>query len=144
MKVTPKTQLRRTRAIPISPSYDKAMAGLERITQPTLDVLEVLIHAFDEDEQIHGWAIMKVTKRAGPTVYKVLDRLEDAQWITGEWEAQRPDQSGPRRRFYRLTGEGARAARVLLTERRPTALKLRPAPGVSPLGGLSHLLDGAR
>ena len=46
------------------------MAGLERITQPTLDVLEVLVRAYDDNEQIHGWAIMKATKRAGPTVYK--------------------------------------------------------------------------
>ncbi|MEU4511758.1 helix-turn-helix transcriptional regulator [Nonomuraea wenchangensis] len=118
------------------------MAGLERITQPTLDVLEVLVRAFDNNEQIHGWAIMKATKRAGPTVYKVLDRLEDARWITGEWEELGPDEPGPRRRFYRLTGEGAPAARTLLSQRRPAALQPRPALGFTPIGRLVALMPG--
>ncbi|GGN99018.1 PadR family transcriptional regulator [Microbispora bryophytorum] len=119
------------------------MEGLQRITQPTLDVLEVLLHAFNDDTQLHGWAIMKATKRAGPTVYKVLDRLEDARWIVGEWETLAPDQPGPRRRFYRLTGEAAQAARSLLAERRPAAVKVRPALGFS-LGRLGALLAGDR
>ncbi|GAA2885696.1 PadR family transcriptional regulator [Nonomuraea rubra] len=110
------------------------MAGLERITQPTLDVLETLLHAFDNNEDIHGWAIIKRTKRAGPTVYKALDRLEDAGMITGAWEELGPDQPGPRRRFYHLTGEGAAVARTLLAERRPSALCPKPAFGVSLLG----------
>ncbi|WP_433444574.1 PadR family transcriptional regulator [Nonomuraea sp. CA-141351] len=118
------------------------MAGLERITQPTLDVLEVLVRAFDNDEQVHGWAIMKATKRAGPTVYKVLDRLEDAHWITGEWEQLGPDQSGPRRRFYRLTGDGVPAARSLLAQRRPAAFEPRPALGFVSLARLMALLVG--
>ncbi|MGI5293170.1 PadR family transcriptional regulator [Nonomuraea polychroma] len=120
------------------------MEGLQRITQPTLDVLEVLLHAFNDDTQVHGWAIMKDTKRAGPTVYKVLDRLEDARWIVGEWEELAPDQPGPRRRFYRLTGEGASAARDLLSERRPAAFKARPALGFISLGQLRALLAGGR
>ncbi|MGC5016168.1 PadR family transcriptional regulator [Streptosporangium sp. DT93] len=97
------------------------MAGIERITQPMLDVLEVLVHAHEEKIPIHGWVIMKESKRAGPTVYKVLDRLEDARWIAGEWETLTPDQSRPRRRFYRLTGEGVLAAQALLDARRPSA-----------------------
>ncbi|MEU7863288.1 PadR family transcriptional regulator [Nonomuraea sp. NPDC049141] len=109
------------------------MGGLERITQPTLDVLEALVRAHDADEQIHGWAIMKATHRAGPTVYKVLDRLEDAGWITGAWEELEPDASRPRRRFYRLTGEGVPAAWALLAERRPAAVKTRPAFGFTAL-----------
>ncbi|MEV1005180.1 helix-turn-helix transcriptional regulator [Nonomuraea sp. NPDC050202] len=120
------------------------MAGLERVTQPTLDVLEVLVRAFDSDEQIHGWAIMKETKRSGPTVYNVLDRLEDAGWISGEWEELEPDANRPRRRFYRLVGEGANAARALLTERRPATAKTRPAFGFAPLTQLRMLLAGGR
>lgn len=91
-----------------------------RVTGPLLDVLEVLLTALvDGDEDPHGWAIMKSIKRAGPTVYGVLDRLEDAAWIVGEWEAQPPDVSKPRRRRYRLTNTGADRARALLLERRP-------------------------
>ncbi|MER7365484.1 PadR family transcriptional regulator [Nonomuraea wenchangensis] len=106
------------------------MAALKRITQPTLDVLEALVKAFDDDEPIHGWVIMRTTGRAGPTVYKVLDRLEDARWIEGEWEQLADDQPGPRRRFYRLTGQGVAAARALLLQRRPAP---RPALNTTPL-----------
>ncbi|MFD0889443.1 PadR family transcriptional regulator [Streptosporangium algeriense] len=109
------------------------MTGIERITQPTLDVLEVLLRAHEEKVPINGWAVMKETGRAGPTVYKVLDRLEDAGWITGEWEERPPDQPGPRRRFYRFTGEGATAAHALIARRRPAALPARPVPGFASL-----------
>ncbi|GAA4089678.1 PadR family transcriptional regulator [Nonomuraea soli] len=118
------------------------MAGLERVTQPTLDVLEVLLSAFDSNQDIHGWAIMKAAKRAGPTVYKVLDRLEDARWISGEWEELGSDQPGPRRRFYRLTGEGAPAARALLAERRPGTLQARPTLGFAPIDWVGARLAG--
>jgi len=97
------------------------MLGLTRVTSPLLDVLEVLMGARNDEAQLHGWAIMKATKRSGPTVYGVLDRLEDAGWITGRWEAQHPEPSKPRRRFYRLTDAGVIAARDLLAARRPQA-----------------------
>ncbi|MBB2909360.1 DNA-binding PadR family transcriptional regulator [Streptosporangium becharense] len=118
------------------------MPGIERVTQPTLDVLEVLLRAHWDKVQLHGWAIMKETQRAGPTVYKVLDRLEDAGWIAGEWEELTPDQPGPRRRFYRLTSEGASAAQALLTQRRPAALQPQPVLGFSPFGWLNALRTG--
>ena len=107
------------------------MARAGRVTNPLLDVLEVLLWAFVTDaSELHGWAIMKATKRSGPTVYGVLDRLEDQGWITGRWEDQHPESSKPRRRFYSLTPSGERAARQLLMERRPQALRsARPAPG---------------
>lgn len=120
------------------------MAGLQRITQPTLDVLEVLLRAHKEGKEIHGWAIMKETKRSGPTVYNALDRLEDAGWITGAWEELKPEANRPRRRFYQLTGEGAPEARALLAERRPTAGKPRPAFGFVPLVLFRDLLVGGR
>ncbi len=49
-----------------------------RITGPLLDVLELLLQAACEGQELHGWAIMKGSSRSGPTVYGVLDRLEDA------------------------------------------------------------------
>jgi PadR family transcriptional regulator PadR len=98
------------------------MSGLIRVTSPLLDVLEVLVRADNDKAELHGWAIMKAAKRSGPTVYGVLDRLEDDGWITGQWEAQHPDSNKPRRRFYRLTAAGVTAAHDLLVARRPQAL----------------------
>lgn len=110
------------------------MAGLVRVTAPLLDVLEVLLQAFDDGAEVHGWAIMKATKRSGPTVYGVVDRLEDAGWISGRWEDENPEPSKPRRRLYRLTPNGAVEARVLITARRPQGLRdqSRQKPGFAP------------
>jgi PadR family transcriptional regulator PadR len=95
------------------------MDQLGRITQPVLDVLEVLVVAFDQHQEVHGWAIMKRVGRAGPTVYGVIDRLEDIGWLSARWEEENPQPNRPRRRFYQLNGESARLARTLLDERRP-------------------------
>jgi PadR family transcriptional regulator len=105
------------------------MANPLRVTGPLLDVLEVLIREANVDTgELHGWAIVKATKRSGPTVYGVLDRLEDIGWITGRWEDQHPELSKPRRRFYRLTPTGTADATKLLLERRPQALsRTRPS-----------------
>lgn len=107
------------------------MAGPARVTGPFLDVLALFYQAMLGDEELHGWAIMKGTHRPGPTVYGVLDRLEDMGWISGRWESQHPEPGKPRRRLYRLTPQGEPAARELLRERRPEALwpepvRLRP------------------
>jgi len=122
------------------------MSGPVRVTGPLLDVVEILLRALGDDVELHGWAIMKTTRRSGPTVYGVLDRLEDAGWITGRWEDHHPEPSKPRRRFYRLTPTGATAARGLLADRRPEALQrprpARPAPGLAFLCRLSALLPG--
>jgi PadR family transcriptional regulator, regulatory protein PadR len=126
------------------------VSGLTRITNPLLDVVEVLHWALmDGEEELHGWAIMKTTKRTGPTVYGVLDRLEEAGWITGHWEEQPPEANKPRRRFYQLTPTGRTAVRDLLAERRPKALERRPRPAGKPglaLIGRFHVLwpGGAR
>lgn len=99
-----------------------------RVTGPLLDVLDVLFSAYQDcAENLHGWPIMKATKRSGPTVYGVLDRLEDMGWISGQWEAQDPDSNKPRRRIYRLTPTGAEGAEELLRLRRPNALQAKPS-----------------
>jgi PadR family transcriptional regulator, regulatory protein PadR len=118
----------------------RTVKGPVRVTRPLLDVLEVLLRAFDSCAgDLHGWAMMKATKRSGPTVYGVLDRLEDAGWISGRWEDENPEPGKPRRRLYRLTPTGASSAQEVLTERRPQALRsLGQAPGPA-LPGWQHI-----
>jgi PadR family transcriptional regulator len=107
--------------------------SLVRITAPLLDVLEILIDAFEDGIEVHGWAIVKATRRSGPTVYGVVDRLEDAGWITGHWEDDNPEPNKPRRRLYRLTPNGVVHARALVSARRPQAGRDRrpPEPGLA-------------
>jgi PadR family transcriptional regulator PadR len=122
------------------------MTGPVRVTGPLLDVLEIFLQALAHDEELHGWAIMKATKRAGPTVYGVLDRLEDAGWVTGRWEDQPSDANTPRRRLYRLSPTGTVAARKLLADRRPATLgrlAQQPRPGPALLAWFRGLTGGA-
>jgi PadR family transcriptional regulator PadR len=89
--------------------------GPVRITAPLLDVLEVLLGA--DDFELHGWAIMKKSGRAGPTIYRMLERLAEARWVTSRWEEE-VEPGKPRRRYYRLTPHGVERARSVLSERR--------------------------
>jgi len=114
-----------------------------RVTNPLLDVLEVLLQAFgSRADDLHGWAIMKATKRSGPTVYGVLDRLEDMGWISGRWEDS-PEPGKPRRRVYSITPTGVAGAREILRERRPRALRSgRQAPSPALPGWQNALPQG--
>ena|ERR1051326_8084005 len=103
------------------------MSGPERITGPLVDVLEALLSA--DGYELHGWAIMKSTKRSGPTIYKILERLEKAEWVTAAWEELPPETNKPRRRFYKLTGQGAAEARAVLIKRERQASTTRPVLG---------------
>jgi PadR family transcriptional regulator, regulatory protein PadR len=111
-----------------------------RITGPLLDVSACLLRARSQGEAVHGWVLMKRTGRSGPTVYGVLDRMEDCGWITGYWEDLGPESSRPRRRFYELTPEGLAGVRQLLEERRPQ--ELREICGRSPGAAVPGLAPG--
>jgi PadR family transcriptional regulator PadR len=107
------------------------MSGITRITGPLLDVLEYFLAAFDTgDDEVHGWAIMHAVKRSGPTVYGILDRLEDAGMLVSHWEDSPPD-GRPRRRIYKFTAQGVVEARELVEQRRkaPMPRTARP-PGL--------------
>jgi DNA-binding PadR family transcriptional regulator len=97
--------------------------GPVRITQPLLDVIDVLLAAADGER--HGWAIMKAAGRSGPTVYKILERLAEAGWLTSRWD-ETAEPGLPRRRYYRLTGEGVTKARAVLAQRRGTQSSTGP------------------
>ena len=108
------------------------MEGRIRVTNPLLDVLEVLLQAFDSRaDDLHGWAIMKATKRSGPTVYGVMDRLEDMGWISGRWEDS-PEPGKPRRRVYSITPTGVIGARKLLREPDRCHAVLLPSLPIAP------------
>ena len=99
-----------------------------RTTKPLLDVVACFLRADLRGGELYGWQIMKDTNRIGPTVYGILDRLEDAKWITGYWDEQRGDDNRPRRRFYQLTDEGRSQAWELLASRRPEELRRLSEP----------------
>ena len=99
-----------------------------RVTPPMLDVVEYLLDDIGPGSSAHAWQIITAIKRATPTVYGVLDKLEDCEWVTSWWEDS-PIEGRPRRRMYKLTPNGTVQARALLAERRPARAK-----GASKLG----------
>lgn len=76
------------------------MEILGRVTPATALVLEALLSA----ERVWGLQIVKGVGKKPGTVYPILDRLEVAGWIQGEWDSTQ-DRRGPRRRYYRLVAE---------------------------------------
>jgi len=85
------------------------------MTTQMLAVLSVLV-----GDPAADWYGLELTQLAGlkpGTIYPILDRLLKLGWLERRWEEVDPSAVGrPRRRLYRLTGDGASAARWALDE----------------------------
>jgi PadR family transcriptional regulator PadR len=100
-------------------------------------VLKALLQVWDDDPSaaLYGLEITERTGLLPGTTYPILQRLLGHGWLTDEWENLDPRKAArPRRRYYRLTEEGASAARKALQEAstRAGARGLARAPGLSP------------
>lgn len=93
------------------------MEPLSRMTGATVDVLRALRA---EGDDTWGLRIVKATGRPAGTVYPILERLERAGWVASRWETD-GTRTGPRRRLYRFTPEGAAAAAEAVTRVSPAA-----------------------
>jgi DNA-binding PadR family transcriptional regulator len=94
----------------------------------TLQTQRVLRAALQEPaREWYGLQMCEATGLPSGTVYPIISRLEQHGWIESRWEdpAEHIAEGRPRRRYYRLTGEGAEQARAALARvdqaRRPTA-----------------------
>ena len=99
-----------------------------RMTQTTQLVLRALLdHPADE---LYGLEICAKAGLPSGTIHPILARLEKADWLESRWEAVDPREQGrPRRRYYRLSPDGAVRARVALaraTEGTAALRRLRP------------------
>lgn len=84
-----------------------------KMTGPLERVLQVLLE--DPAAPRYGYDLMKKAGVSSGTLYPLLGRLEDNQVVTSAWET--PSEEGQRpRRYYKLTGEGVRIARLELAE----------------------------
>jgi PadR family transcriptional regulator, regulatory protein PadR len=100
-------------------------APTPKITSQVAAVLDAL--TVDAGGDHWGFEIIKRTGIKSGTVYPILARLEASGWVTSGWAND--SSSGPRRRYYRLTGEGEKAAsniqptKTSTTRGRPMQLK---------------------
>jgi PadR family transcriptional regulator, regulatory protein PadR len=100
------------------------MSGkMPRMTLPTQLVLGELIA--DPARRIHGFELCAATGLASGTVYPILLRLEERGWLESEWEEPEVHVPAgrPRRRYYRLTEDGAAGARLVLQAAKASRLK---------------------
>ena len=84
-----------------------------RVTGPLLKVLQVLLASPEND--VYGLELIRATGLKSGTLYPLLDRMEAAGWLSSHWE-ESASTSGPRRRFYVLTGYGIHEGRQVLAE----------------------------
>jgi DNA-binding PadR family transcriptional regulator len=66
----------------------------------------------DPAAERYGLQLMQATGLPSGTLYPILVRLERAGWVESRWEQTDPSADGrPKRRYYRLTADGAVEAR---------------------------------
>jgi PadR family transcriptional regulator, regulatory protein PadR len=90
-----------------------------RLSLQTLKVLRVFLEGYDANvrAELAGADVMRRSGISSGTTYPILLRLEEQGLLASHWESDAPEDLGrPRRRFYALTGKGARVARAALSE----------------------------
>jgi PadR family transcriptional regulator PadR len=105
-----------------------------RMTIPTQLVLRALLA--EPAMEMYGLEICAAAGLQSGTIHPILARLEGVGWLESQWESINPTEEGrPRRRYYRLTKDGAERARIALAQATTSvnALQLR----VRPEGGIA-------
>ena len=93
------------------------MPSSVRLSHQGLRVLRAFLDAFADDvrAELAGADLMGAARISSGTLYPILLRFEKAGLLESRWERERPEALGrPRRRFYRMTREGAQVAQEAL------------------------------
>jgi PadR family transcriptional regulator, regulatory protein PadR len=100
----------------------------------TIAVVKVLSALLEEPDRFrYGLELMAATGLPSGTLYPLLRRMQDAGWVTAEWERLDPVAAGrPARRYYRLTAEGIQRAQQALAELKIATTVRRPADAPRP------------
>ncbi len=103
-----------------------------RITVQTARILRLL--AEDPDRERYGLDIAAELKLGMGTVYPVLARLAQVEWVTSRWEEDGAHLGGggrPRRRYYRLNPSNRDAVQDALRQAAEAGQR-RPAGHLAP------------
>jgi PadR family transcriptional regulator, regulatory protein PadR len=105
-----------------------------RMTLPTQLVLRTLLA--EPTQEMYGLQICEAAGLPSGTIHPILARFEGLGWLESRWEDVSPQEEGrPRRRYYRLTVDGAERARMALTQATTSlstiGLRTRSADGLT-------------
>ncbi len=96
-----------------------------RVSHQTRLILQALIDAGERDT--YGYELSQVSGLKPGTLYPVLHRLAAEGWLESQWEEiDERAQGRRRRRYYRLTREGERQARVNVAPQSQALRQLMP------------------
>jgi PadR family transcriptional regulator PadR len=99
-----------------------------KMTIPTQLVLRALLE--QPTRELYGLEICAAAGLASGTIHPILARLEGLGWLESRWEDVDPVTEGrPRRRYYRLSPDGAEQARYALATART---QIGALPGLRP------------
>jgi PadR family transcriptional regulator PadR len=100
-----------------------AKQAAPRMTLPTQLVLRALLA--NPTQEMYGLQVCSDAGLPSGTIHPILARLEGLDWVESRWEDISPSQEGrPRRRYYRLTPDGAERARIALAQSTASAAAL--------------------
>jgi PadR family transcriptional regulator PadR len=104
------------------------------MTLQTQLVLRALLE--DPTHERYGLELSVASGLPSGTIHPILARLEKLGWLESHWEDVDPVREGrPRRRYYRLSPDGAEQARTALdTAATPVHRYLPRQPGFAPGG----------
>lgn len=112
-----------------------------RISEQGMTVLALMLESVGA-----SWYGLELARKTGiktGTIYPLLARLEQVQWLTSEFETVDPAvEKRPRRRLYKLTGAGEVAARQRMLEFEATRTPAHPARKQTPRPKTRPLPEG--
>jgi PadR family transcriptional regulator, regulatory protein PadR len=83
------------------------------MTMPTQLVLRALLE--EPSQEMYGLQVCAAAGLPSGTIHPILARLELAGWLESRWEEIDPQNTGrPRRRYYRISEDGAEQVREAL------------------------------
>lgn len=94
-----------------------------RVSPQTLDLLEALLS--EPASWRYGYDLSRDTRLQSGTLYPILMRLANRRWLETRWEAAEPGK--PPRHLYRLTPNGLRSAKEIVTSAQPAGAAHQPA-----------------
>ena len=105
-----------------------------RMTISTQLVLRAMLA--EPTQEMYGLQICAAAGLPSGTIHPILARLEGLGWLESRWENAVPQEEGrPRRRYYKLTEDGAERARIALAQATTSVstigLRTHPAGGLA-------------